>query len=312
MITILRILIREDVLTFILGISLFIFVFSTIINISATDQLYPEKIVPVHIYTKGDPEQPFFLGVVMKDGSNNAIMLINQWDNSENQSDFLVVFSEPIQNIEVALQKKKEGDGNRTRVLDFAGRRHIPFEKIYPETKNTNITRIFVNPRDISHFYGIECNVGGITRKVSSFQKTVSVSLKIDPGEEIEGYRPVRNIIAQVVPPSDYSVENAMPEAVLLSFIGEHFSANEFPVDTTKTDLFVLYENRFIERDIRILEIILGMLLSLATYFMATGFIKMVAPLNISILREDQEKQVVMVTNHGRRYQKILKRRRTR
>ncbi|MDD1725132.1 MAG: hypothetical protein LUQ07_08400 [Methanospirillum sp.] len=312
MITILRILIREDVLTFILGISLFIFVFSTIINISVTDQLYPEKVVPVHIYTRGDPDVPFFLGVIMKEGSNNAIILINQWEKPENQSDFLVSFAEPVQNIEIALQKKKADDGNRTRLLDFTSRRHIQYEKIYQETGNTSISRIPINPQEISHFYGIECNVRGITRKVSAFQKTVSVSLKTDPGEEIEGYKPVRNIIAQVVPPSDYSVENAMPEAVLLSFIGEHFSANEFFVDTTKTDLFVLYENRFIERDIRILEIILGMLLSLATYFIATGFIKMVAPLNISILRDDKEREMVMMVNQGRRYQKTMRRGRMR
>jgi hypothetical protein len=310
MISVLKILIREDVLTFIIGISLFIFVFSTIINTSSTDQLYPDRTLPINIYTKGDPDTPFFLGVIMKEGSDNAVLLINQWNSPSNQSDYLISFSRPVDSIEFALQKKPGGYENRTRILDFAQRRHVSYSKMYPETANTSLSRIVISPDSIPNYYGIECNMQGIVKRVSAFQKTVSVHLKIDPEEEINGYRPVRNIIAQVVPPSDYSVENAMPEAVLMSLIGDSFAANEFAVDATKTDLFVLYENRFIERDIRILEIILGMLLSLATYFMATGFIKIIAPLNISVLGGNSEPEKFIIVNQGRRYQRVLRRRR--
>jgi hypothetical protein len=311
MISILRILIREDVLTFIVGISLFIFVFSTILNISSTEQLFQDNITPINIYTKGDTNLPFFLGVVMKEGSDNAVVLINQWEDPDNQSDFLITFSEPVDNIELALQKKPGGD-NRTRILDFADRRHVPYSKMYPETSNTKISQLFLNPQNISHFYGVECNVKGIVRRVSSFQKTVSVPLKIDPKEEIDGYKPVKNVIVQVVPPGDYTAQDSIPQAEMLSLIGDHLSANEFEVDTTKTDLFVLYENRFIERDIRIMDVILGMIISLATFYIATGFLKIVAPLNISLFKDNSERKEIMLINQGRRFQRTLRGPRTR
>ena len=79
-----------------------------------------------------------------------------------------------------------------------------------------------------------------------------------------------------------------MPQPGLYRLIENNSVAYEFEIDTRKTDLFILFENMFISRNMQIAQIILGMLLSLATYLMANGFLNIISPIKNRIIRPKQ------------------------
>jgi len=284
MIPTLRFLLHESTLKMILGTCLFLIIFATYLNISFTDTIFPGDVKPFSLYSCGSEQKSYFVGIVMIDNSDNVVAMINEKDTYwKNQSSFILSLAEPPEYVNILVNPHRDYIAENEKVIEFGTMREVPYDKMpYVSNVSDNETVFSIRPDQIHNYYGIEFKMQNITRKVSESEISLSIPVKQYRGAGINGYQEVTNLFFQIVPPKNYEVVYALPEAVLFRLVGKHYGAYEFELDTEKTDLFLLLQNRFIARDLQIMEIVLGMLLSLSTYFIASGFIELAAPIHES------------------------------
>lgn len=276
-----------------MGICLFLIVFGTYINLSETSDLYQDEIRPFGIVGENLNKSVFFVGIVMLENSNDAIFMINEWDESAPKSNYTVYFSDPSTEVKFAVKKRNYEISSNERILQFNEMRHIPYKEI-PHYHNISLEEgiISVVPSAIQNYFGLEVKIRNVTRHVSPSEIALSIPLNIQ-NSELNKNSIVREYFVQIIPPKDFIISEAMPEPNLYRLIKGNNVAYEFLVDSSFTDFFVLFENRFVSRHIQIFEIVLGMLLSLATYFIVNGFIQIANPIKNRIIknkrREDSD-----------------------
>lgn len=249
--------------------------------------MYQEKIHPFGIVGQNLTNITFFIGIVMLENTNDGIITINEWDRTLKPSNYSVLFSDPSTEVKFALKPWNLETGDEERILQFGKMRHVSYEKIpYTKYLNNSPGLFEVRPSEIPNYYGLEAKVRNISKNVNPSQISLSVPLKITNGngQQIQ----VQQIFVQLIPPKDYIIVSSMPQPNLYRLVENNSVAYEFEVDTRKTDLFVLFENMFISRTVQISQIILGMLLSLATYLMANGFLNIITPIKSKIIRTHQ------------------------
>ncbi len=300
MIPILRFVLTESMLRMILGTCLFLIIFATYINISFTDPIFPDDVRPFSISSEADGDV-YFVGVVMIDKSTNIVAMIQEKNGDwKNQSPFVLSFAEPPEYVNVLVNPHRNYKQKNAEVIEFKTMRSVPYaEMLYVSNVSGNETSYDIRPDQIRNYFGIECKMQNITRKVSESEVSLSIPVKQYQNSTVSGYREVTNLFFQIVPPKNYEVVYALPEAVLFRLVGKHYGAYEFEVNTEKTDLFILFQNRFIARDIQIIEIILGMLLSMSTYLIATGFIELAAPLHDMYKEKYDSMKMVLFRKKG-------------
>lgn len=286
----LRFLTQEHILSFTMGICLFLAVFGTYINLCETRDLYQEDIRPFGIVGDNLSSSVFFVGIVMLENSNDAIFLVNDWNQGIPPLNYTVFFSDPSIDIKFAVKKRNAEIVSNERILQFNEMRHIPFQDI-PYYRNLSLKEgmIPVIPSEIHNYFGLEAKIQNITRHVSPSEIAISVPLNILTSG-IQKNSTVHDYFIQIIPPRDYVIAEAMPEPNLYRLIKGNNVAYEFLIDSSVTDFFVLFENRFLSRHIQLFEIVLGMLLSLATYFIVNGFITIANPIKRKILRDKKER----------------------
>ncbi|MBN1166586.1 MAG: hypothetical protein JXA44_05565 [Methanospirillaceae archaeon] len=300
MIPILRFILTESMLRMILGTCLFLIIFATYFNISFTDPIFPDDVRPFSIYSEAG-EEVYFIGIVMIDKSTHIVAMIQEKNEDwKNQSPFILSFREPPEYVNVLVNPHRNYVQENAEVIEFRTMRSVPYAEMpYVSHVSGNETDYDIRPEQIRNFFGVECKMQNITRKVSESDISLSVPVKQYRNTTVAGYREVTNLFFQIVPPKNYEVVYALPEAVLFRLVGKHYGAYEFEVNTEKTDLFILFQNRFIARDIQIIEIILGMLLSMSTYLIATGFIELAAPVHDRYKEKYDSMKMVLLRRKG-------------
>ena len=285
----LRFLTAEHILSLTMGICLFLVVFGTYINLCETRDLYQENIRPFGIVGPNLSSTVFFVGIVMLENSDDAIFMVNEWDQTTAPSNYSVHFSDPSTEIKFAVKKRNAEISSNERILQFNEMRHIPIEDIsYYRNVSLDEGIIPVIPSKIQNYFGLEAKIQNVTRHVSPSELAISVPLNILTGD-INENSTVHNYFIQIIPPKDYIIVNAMPQPNLYRLIRNNNVAYEFLIDSSVTDFFVLFENRFLRRHIQLFEIVLGMLLSLATYFMVNGFMQIANPIKHRIIKKKEK-----------------------
>jgi hypothetical protein len=288
----LRFLTAEHILSLTMGICLFLIVFGTYINLCETHDLYQEDIRPFGIVGPNLSTTTYFVGIVMLENTNDAIFMINEWDLSNPPSNYTIHFSDPSTEVKFAIKRRNMNVSSNERILQFGEMRHIPYGDI-PYYRNITLDEgmIQVIPSEIQNYFGLEAKIQNITRPVSPSELAISVPLNIQTGK-MDLNETAQNIFIQIIPPKNYVISEALPEPNLYRLIRNNNVAYEFLVDSSVTDFFVLFENRFLSRHIQLFEIVLGMLLSLATYFIVNGFMQIANPIKQRIIRKEREPQL--------------------
>jgi hypothetical protein len=269
-----------------MGVCLFLIVFGLYLSMSETNPMYQEKIHPFGIKGENISNITYFVGIVMIENSKDAIFMINEWEINGRPSNYTVQFTDPTTEVKFALKRWGMNESGTERIMKFGEMRHVPYEKIpYTKTLNTSPGTFIVRPSEIQNYFGLEAKVRNISRQVNPSQLSISVPLRLS--DENEDLNEVSQIFVQLIPPKNFVLVTSMPQPNLYRLIENNSVAYQFEVDTRKTDLFILFENMFVTRSIQISQIVLGMLLSLATYLMANGFLNIISPIKSKIIKPD-------------------------
>ena len=260
------------------GIIVFIFAMYVILIFSGTASVYPEKINYIGTFTTAPANTSYFMGIQPVMDTGTLKVVLTEQKGWMNQSRALMKIPADAENISFLLMKPDFSLTIPEKIAEEAGVERVP----YQQYENLSLVKekdgvLVIRPDLIDNYYGVEFFLPNQILHPSASQISISIPLYSSGTSISPGLHQVCNYQIQIYLPKNYELISSVPSPSRFKVIGDTLAIYQFDVDATATDLLINLENRFITRDIRNIQILLGTLIGFSTSLIIAEIIELIA-----------------------------------
>jgi hypothetical protein len=266
------------VIKLIFGCIVFSLAMYTIIILSQTSSFYPQDRDYIGTFTTASENTSYFMGIQPIMGTDSLKVILTQQQGWENQSRALIKIPQEAENISFLIMPKQTGIIIPEKIAEDSQVIRVPYQ--VHENLSLAIEKrgiLVIRPDLIDNYYGVEFFLPTQMSHPSPSQVSISIPL-YSAGESIStGLHQVSRYQVQIYLPKNYELISSVPSPTRFKVIGDTRAIYQFDVNATATDLLINLENRFITRDIRNIQILLGTLIGFSTSLIISQIIDIVS-----------------------------------